>query len=341
MSSTLDAVKSTFSQNLGGVAQNLTPAGQNFSIDEVPDLSGKVAVVTGGSEGIGYACTHTLLSKGVKKVYILSVSQEVVNGAKEAVKSELGEERANATEWIQLDLSDWDKTVEVAKKLAAENERIDILINNAGRGIMTMQLTDKGVDRHMAVNHMGHVLLTSYLLPTLKKTADAGNTVRIVGLSSNAHEQSPKDTEFESLDELNQDLGPMVNYGRSKLAAILYARWLARHLTKEYPQILANATHPGVVNTKQSIEDIHEPYPLAGYVVSTVMRPFKKDVFEGALSTLYAATTTQNSGQYICPPAAVEPGSELSRSENLQDNLMRLTQKVLKEQGGLEHVQFH
>lgn len=341
MSSTLDQVKSTFSQNLGGVAEKLTPAGQNFSIDDIPDLSGKVAIVTGGSEGIGYACTHTLLSKGVKKLYILSLSKDVVDGAKEAVASELGQEKADATEWIQLDISNWDKTIEVAKKLAAENERIDILINNAGRGIMTMELTDKGVDRHMATNHMGHVLLTSYLLPTMKKTANAGNIVRIAGLASNTHEQSPKDTEFESLAELNQDHGPLAQYGRSKLAVILYARWLARHLTKEYPNILASATHPGVVNTKMSTEDIHEPYPLAGYLMSTVARPFKKEPFEGALSTLYAATTTKNSGEYVCPPAAIEPGSELSRSTHLQDNLMRLTQKVLKEQGGLEHVIFH
>jgi hypothetical protein len=62
MSSIIDTVKSTVSQNLGGSAHGAQP-GSQFSLDDVPDLSGKVAVVTGGSEGIGYGCTHTLLSK--------------------------------------------------------------------------------------------------------------------------------------------------------------------------------------------------------------------------------------------------------------------------------------
>ena len=119
---------------------------------------------------------------------------------------------------------------------------------------MTFQLTEQGVDRHMAVNHFGHVILTSHLLKLLKKTAEQGNTVRIVNLGSNAHQSSPKDTEFESLEELNQDLGPNAQYGRSKLAAILYSRYLARHLTSSHPNILANATHPGFVSTKASKE---------------------------------------------------------------------------------------
>src|ERR1700761_845270 len=95
-------------------------------------------------------------------------------------------------------------------------------------------------------------------------------------------------------------------YGRSKLAAILYSKYLARHLTTSHPNILANATHPGVVETKMSKDDIMEPYPLGGYAMKYGLAPFKKDQFEGALTGLYAATVTEKSGQYICPPAIVE-----------------------------------
>ena len=63
MDSMISGVQTTLSQNLGGLAQKLAPADQQFSLDQVPDQSGKVAVVTGGSEGIGYGCTHTLLTK--------------------------------------------------------------------------------------------------------------------------------------------------------------------------------------------------------------------------------------------------------------------------------------
>lgn len=197
---------------------------------------------------------------------------------------------------------------------------------------MTYQLTDYGVDRHMAVNHIAHVILTSHLLPLLKSTAEKHNTtVRIVNLSSNAHAGAPKDTKFASLDELNQDLGPQAQYGRSKLANLLHAKYLTAHVTSQHPKILANATHPGFVSTKMSKEDIHEPYPLGGYAMSTGMEPFKKDQFEGGVSTLYAATATKESGQYICPPATVEPGSELANDKQLMEQLMKLTRDIVAE----------
>ena len=183
----------------------------------------------------------------------------------------------------------------------------------------------------MAVNHMGHVILNSHLLPILKRTASQGNTVRIAALASNAHQAAPSNTKFESLDELNQDLGPNGQYGRSKLAVILYARYLARHLTASHPKIIVNATHPGFVDTKMSSEDIHEPYPLAGYAMSVGMAPLKKDIMMGCVSTMFAATATTKSGEYICPPAVPESGTALAQDEQLGENLMKLTRDIIKE----------
>lgn len=214
----------------------------------------------------------------------------MVDKAQEAVREELGEEKASRTTWIKCDLGDWSKIAAAAKQVTDATDRLDVLVNNAGRGIMTYELTDFGVERHMAVNVFGHAILTSHLLPLLKSTATGGDVVRITNQSSNLHEQAPSDVKFASLDELNTDLGfafgPAVHYGRSKLAVILYSRYLARHLSKEYPKILVNATHPGVVDTDMSQNDIHEPYPLAGYGMSVLAAPFKKNQFEGALSTL-------------------------------------------------------
>ena len=198
---------------------------------------------------------------------------------------------------------------------------------------MTYQETDYGIDRHMAVNHMGHVILTSHLLPLIKKTASKSpdSTIRIVNQSSNAHPSSPPDTKFADVKELNQDLGPMGQYGRSKLAGILYSRYLNRHLTAAHSNILINATHPGFVDTAMSTRDIHEPYPLGGYGMSVAMKPFKKDQFQGAVSTLFAATKTTKSGQYICPPAVPEPGSDLSQNAEVGEQLMKLTREVVQE----------
>lgn len=338
MSSAVKAAQTTLSQNLGGVAHNLAPDSRKFALEDTPDQSGKVAVITGGSEGIGYGAVHTLLSKDIAKVFILSVSANVIADSVEAIKEELGEEISNRMRWIQLDLSDWKQIPKVAEQISNETGRIDILINNAARGIMTYELTDLGVDRHMAVNHIGHVILTSHLLPTLKDTASKGNTVRISNQASNAHEQAPKDTKFASLEELNTDIGPMPLYGRAKLASILYSRYLHRHLHKENqnPNILINSTHPGVVDTAMSTRDIMEPYPRLGHLMKDVMSPFKKDQFEGCVSTVYAATAVEKSGMYICPPADPEPGSELARNNELGEQLMKLTREIVKEKTGEE-----
>lgn len=250
----------------------------------------------------------------------------------------MGSETAKKVTFIKCDLSDWTRVAAVAKQIASQTDKIDILINNAARGIMTYQLTDYGVDRHMAVNHMGHVILTSHLMPLLKKSAEAGNTARIVMLGSNAHPATPSDCKFASLDELNQDLGPNGQYGRSKLAQMLYARYLTTHLTSKYPKILANCVHPGLVRTKQSKEDIHEAFPLAGYGMSVVVAQFNKDQFMGATSALFCATKTEMSGQYICPPAIPEEGSSQFQDDELMENLMVLTEKVIKEKTKAESV---
>ncbi|EMC93287.1 hypothetical protein BAUCODRAFT_36967 [Baudoinia panamericana UAMH 10762] len=331
VSSIVENVQTTLSENFGRSAQAAAPTGTHFSLDDVPDQTGKVAVITGGSEGIGYGSSHTLLSKNISKIFIISLSKEVVEGAKKSVAEELGQDKADRTHWYQCDMGDWKKVAEVSREIAKQTDRVDILINNAARGIMTYQLTDYGVDRHMAVNHMGHVILTSHLLPLMKKTASNGSKVRIVNFASNAHESSPKDTQFKSIDDLNKDLGAMPQYGRAKLTSILYSKYLNRHLTSQHPNILANAVHPGVVKTKMSQEDIHEPYPLAGYMMSVGLTPFKKDQFEGALSCMYAATVTTNSGEYICPPATVEPGSDLANNEQLGEDLMKLTRDLITE----------
>ncbi|KAM0261734.1 hypothetical protein ACHAPA_009628 [Fusarium lateritium] len=330
MASIIDSVKNTIAENFGGPADQL--ATHQFSLSEVPDLSGKVAVVTGGSEGIGYGVTHTLLDHGISELFVLSLSEEVVKGAKKSVAEELGQEKADRTEWIQCDLSNWAEVKKVAEQIKKSTDRLDILVNNAGRGIMTYQLSSYGVDLHLAINHFGHVLLTSYLLELLKKTAEEHGTVRIVNQASNAHQGAPGDVKFESLDELNQDLGPNPQYGRSKLANILYTRYFDRHVTKGgFPKVLMNCSHPGFVSTRQSTEHIHEAYPLAGYAMSIGMEPFKKDQFQGATSSVYAATITDKSGQYICPPAVPESGNEKSQDEQLGEQLMELTRKIVSE----------
>lgn len=158
----MEAVKQTIAQNFGGDASHkLVSEDQQFALDQTPNLDGKVAIVTGGSQGIGYGCTHTLLSKGVKKLFILSTTKDVADGATNAIKEEMGQEVADKVNWLHCDLSDWHQVAEVADKIAKSTDRIDILINNAGRGIMTYQLTSHGIDRHVCLGWHSRCTVTS------------------------------------------------------------------------------------------------------------------------------------------------------------------------------------
>jgi len=334
----METIKSTIAENFGGIAHKVADEKNQFSIEkDVPDLSGKVALLTGASEGIGYASAFVMLKNNISKVFIVSLSEEVQDKATEEFRKQLGSEYADRVVWFQCDMSDLPAVTEVAKKVRDQTDRLDILCLNAARGIMTYQLTDYGVDRHMAVNHIGHVTLTSHLLPLLKKTSEKG-TVRIQIQGSNAHQSLPKDLKFASIDELNQDLGPNTQYGRSKLASILYARYLDAHLHASHQNILINATHPGFVETKMSVEDIHEPFPVAGYAMSVAMSPLKKDIWMGCVSTVYTATAAKSSGKYICPPAIEEPGNEQSQDKELGESLMKLTREIVKEKFGAQSV---
>lgn len=280
-----------------------------------------------------------MLESNISHVFIVSSHQASYDEARKEIAKDLGESATKKITYIECDIADWRSVSNVAKEIADQTDRIDIMINDAARGIMTYQLTDYGVDRHMAANHFGHVILTSHLLPTIKKTAEQGNTVRLVGLGSNAHQATPSDCKFASLEELNQDLGPNGQYGRSKLAVMLYHKYLAKKLAPTHPNILSNSVHPGFVETKMSRDDIHEPYPIAGYAMSAGLKPFKKDQWMGAVSAMYCASKTERSGEYICPPAIPESGNELMQDEELEERLMQLTIDVVKEKMYAESVE--
>jgi len=156
----MDTIKQTVAQNFGiGGAHELVPESQRFDLNDTPDLKGKVAVVTGGSEGIGFGAVYTMLKFGLEKVFILSLSKDVMDESLKRIKDDLGEETAKKVTWLECDLTDWKKVKQTADHIAKSTDRIDILNNNAARGIMTYQLTDYGVDRHVSM-HPSSVLDT-------------------------------------------------------------------------------------------------------------------------------------------------------------------------------------
>lgn len=127
MAGIVESIRNTIGENLGGPAQALST--HQFTLDEVPDLDGKVAVVTGGSEGIGFGCTYTLLKHNVAKVFVLAPRKEVMDGAIDVFAKELGQDKADRVEFIQTDLMDWPQVAQVAEQIKKKTDRLDILIN--------------------------------------------------------------------------------------------------------------------------------------------------------------------------------------------------------------------
>lgn len=265
------------------------------------------------------------------------MSEEIISKAKDAFSKdeELPKDAAGRIVWKQCDLTDWQHVQQVGREITNETDRLDIFIANAAKGIMKHALDRHGIDYHMSINHLGHVVLIDALLPLLQQTAQKFQTkARVVSLSSNLAAQTPNDVEFNSDEDFKSDIGPQSLYARTKLANLLFSRYLNRKYSVEgdHTDVIFNACHPGVVETRQTQVWIHEPFPILGYGMN-LLNPIKKDIFQGSVSAMYCATQPTKGGNFICPPALPEKGPEKSRDEDMQDRLARLSKQVIERAG--------
>lgn len=128
------------------------------------------------------------------------------------------------------------------------------LILNAGIGVAAYETSGDGIDHHFQINVLSHYIFAQTLLPNLQQTAAQNGDARLVFMSSSLHSQPPPNVKFESLDELNQDVGPLKLYGRTKLADLLLAKDMVRKHSLEGTNLFCNATHPGGVSTGQQTQ---------------------------------------------------------------------------------------
>jgi WW domain-containing oxidoreductase len=299
-----------------------------------------VYVVTGGSAGIGYGIVAHILQHNPAKIYLLSNKKHHADEAQESLK-EFGD--ISKVEWRQCNLEDLKQTDEVAKQLSQELSRLDALVCNAGLGVGVYNETRDGLDSHMQVNVFSQAHLTLTLLPVLQKTPDS----RIVHQSSDMHKGATSSMKFESVAEMNQDIGATLLYNRTKLAQILFLRELYRRIkagqfgtvtgTTGLPWI--NATHPGAIKTDQQDQAV-EAYGTLGKIGVAAVRPFLKDpVSQGCRSALFAATssdiaTEQVQNSYIIPDRKVTEPSKQALDKALSLNLWKLTKQVLESKLG-------
>lgn len=251
-----------------------------WSASDIPDQTGRTAVVTGANSGIGYVTARELARHGARVVLACR---------SEARGTEAGERLADEVpgaevEFQPLDLGNQGSVREFAATCRKRYERIDLLVNNAGVMALPKGRTADGYETHFAVNHLGHYTLTGLLLPALLDTPGA----RVVTLSSFMHALANID-----ITDLNswQSYGKWTAYARSKTANLLFTHELARRLAAVGSGVVAAAAHPGYSRTNLLTAGPKlEGRKVAERVIRAGTRVFAQPAEAGALPALYAAT---------------------------------------------------
>ncbi|WP_322861189.1 SDR family oxidoreductase [Mycobacterium europaeum] len=296
----------------------------NDLVATVPDLSGKLAIVTGANSGLGFGLARRLAAAGA------DVVMAIRNRAKgEKAIDEIRTTVPDAKLTIKsLDLSSLAAVAALGEQLNAEGRPVDILINNAG--VMTppeRDTTADGFELQFGSNHLGHFALTGHLLPLLR----AAGKARVVSLSSLAARQGAKihfdDPQFE------KSYAAMSAYGQSKLAVLMFALELDRRSRAAGWGVMSNAAHPGLTKTNLQIAGPSHgrdtPSLMARlYKASWRFTPFLwQEIDEGILPALYAAAAPHAQGGayygprgfYEAAGGGVRPAKVPERARNEAD----------------------
>jgi NAD(P)-dependent dehydrogenase (short-subunit alcohol dehydrogenase family) len=268
---------------------------ENWTTENIPDLSEKVIIVTGGNSGLGFESAKVFAKKGAE-VILTSRSKE----KGEKARTEILRQNPHAKiEMAELDLANLKSVRSFAKSFQEKYSRLDVLLNNAG--IMTTPYfkTKDGFEGQVGTNHLGHFALTGLLLPVLEKSPNA----RVVNVSSVAHKQGKMD--FSNLlFENGKGYTPMKAYGRSKLANLLFTYELQRFFENNNINVISVAAHPGVSQT-ELFRHLDEKwyFRLVRPIFQAISQPGKM----GALPQLRASTDADVKGSdYFGPNGFME-----------------------------------
>jgi NAD(P)-dependent dehydrogenase (short-subunit alcohol dehydrogenase family) len=282
------------------------------------DLAGKLAVVTGCTSGIGLETMRVLSLRGA---HVVGTSRSLQK-AKEACRRMPG-----VTTPLSLELGEPESVLACADAIDAVGRPLDILICNAGYlgGTGQPELVN-GIEKHFAINHLGHFLLVNRLLRPMH--ASAQGRVVVVGSRAGYTSAPRAGIEFDNLDGA-RDYEDRRAYGHSKLANALFSLHLARRLSGT--QITSNALHPGVINTE--IDRHLNRFLQVGFGIATRLG-YGKSIEEGAATTCYVATSPNLaaiSGHYFEDCNAVMIGSDKHvHDEAMAERLWEVSEALMK-----------
>ena len=264
------------------------------------DLTGKIAVITGGNSGIGKQTAVELARLGA---HVVIAARDPAKAA--AAVTEV-QERAHAgdrVETIPIDLASFASVRKFVETYRVRHDRLDILINNAGCVLARRIVTEDGHEAQFQSNHLGHFLLTHLLRETLVRSAPA----RVVNIASDAHKGARNGLDFDDLDWQRGRYRGFQAYSRTKLMNILFTR----ELTKKYDpsQVTANCLHPGFV---ASYFGRDRDLGWWGDIGMQLARPFAISVQKGAVTPVYVASSPDLAGitgQYFVKCKATAPSA--------------------------------
>jgi len=260
---------------------------QNWTTKDIPDLTGKVIIVTGANSGIGYEAAKEFVRKGAQTI-LACRNMDKAQLALNRIRSEVP--KANI-EIMHLDLASQKSVHRFADAFKSKYYRLDVLVNNAGVMMVRYGKTEDGFERQMGTNHFGHFALTGLLIDLLKNTPNS----RVVNVSSNGHRAGIMD--FDNLMfENGRGYSRMGAYGRTKLANLLFTYELQRRFEAAGIKTIAVASHPGLTNTALAdhLFGVKPLRPILGQLIQNAAM--------GALPTLRAAVDPYaTGGQYFGP----------------------------------------
>ncbi|KZO91911.1 NAD-P-binding protein [Calocera viscosa TUFC12733] len=318
----------------------------SFSASDIPSLTGKVAIVTGATSGIGFQTCLQLALHGAK-VYLATRSESKTSSVISQMEREHPELKGRLF-WLHTDLSSVKGCQAAAKEFEGKEERLDLLVNNGAEAMTPFALTEEGVSRTFAVNHLGHFAFTTALLPLLERTARLpGADVRIINVSSMVHTSAPASTTFESMvefkatcatgEKLNGLFQYAARYGQSKLANILFTKALQKRLDEQGIPALTIAVHPGSVATEGSKKFTGFLFPLMALISLTPL--------QGALTSLFSATSPQvlaerekYKGAYVVPYGKLGTASAKGQDAAMAERLWGLSEQAVKEIDEKGHI---
>jgi NAD(P)-dependent dehydrogenase (short-subunit alcohol dehydrogenase family) len=254
----------------------------SFSERDIPNLSGKTAVVTGATGGLGYETARMLAEHGAR---VILAGRNVDKGA-DALRCIRAKSPEADIAFELVDLGNLASITAFGSRLRAAGTPIDILVNNAG--VMTpptRKTTSDGFELQFGTNHLGHFALTGQLLPLLT----AARAPRVVTVSSGMAHAGQID--FDNLQS-EQAYRPMRSYGASKLANLLFARELQRRSDANGWNILSATAHPGFASTDLITNGPGEMRGIAGIGTALLQSLLAHDATGGAMPTMLAATAS-------------------------------------------------